>query len=318
MMNEPSYRTSLSQYSRYRDIPSTVMTLGLLIPSPSASISIDDHLTKDTMITLHSARRTVALRAGICALALAALLGQAAPAATAQSLRDQIPIVAGTSLGVEGAHRCTAGAVLQSRTWRSLVAPVARATRYVVLAGHCASLGEEITVGGQVVGTVTWISPTHDVEIAKIPPSMISRPLCSGASQLHHCTIANPTPKAVGRIILSNGSLPEALPIRGIGVPAFGERFCTSGAVSFTNCSFELEDEVPAWGTWRPDEMAARTHNGHNVVDGDSGGPVASMGGTLYGIILIGGTHRIAGIMGYLPMDVILQDLGYQYGLAPA
>ncbi|NRD08945.1 trypsin-like serine protease [Rathayibacter agropyri] len=201
----------------------------------------------------------------------------------------------------------------------SLVAPVARATRYVVLAGHCAGLGDEITVGGQVVGTVTWKSTNHDVEIVKIPPSMISRPICSGASQLHHCTISNPTPKAVGRIILGSGPLPEAVPVRGIGVPALGERFCTSGAVSFVICSFELEEEIPPpFGTWRPDEMAARTHNGYNTVDGDSGGPVASMGGRLYGIILVGGRDRIAGIMGYLPMDVIFQDLGYEYGLAPA
>lgn len=266
------------------------------------------------MTAISSARRFLALLAATCALAL---LGPAAPAATAQSLRDQIPIVAGTSLGVQGAHRCTAGAVLRSSSMMSLLSPVARATRYVVLAKHCAGLGVEVTVGDQVVGTVTWRSATHDVEVVRVAPSMVSRPLCSGSSQLHHCTISNPTPRAVGRIILSNGGLPEAIPIQGTGIPAFGERFCTSGAVSFTNCSFELEEEVPAFG-WAPDEMAARTHNGYNVVDGDSGGPVASTGGKLYGIILVGGRGQIAGIMGYLPINVIFQDLRYGYDVAPA
>ncbi|NRD08935.1 hypothetical protein [Rathayibacter agropyri] len=51
---------------------------------------------------------------------------------------------------------------------------------------------------------------------------------------------------------------------------------------------------------------------------GDSGAPVVSMDGRLYGIFVVAGDNRNVGLMGYLPMDVILQDLGYAYGLAPA
>lgn len=267
------------------------------------------------MTVTSSALRTLSLCAGICGFAILATLCSSPPAATAQSLRDQIPIVAGTSLGVQGAPRCTAGAVLKSRSWIARATPIGRATRYVVLAKHCANLGDEVTVDGAVVGTVSWVSPNYDFEIAKIPPSTVQRPMCSGASQLHHCTITDATPRAVGRIIL-NDSAQGATPIPGIGIPAAGERFCTSGAVTFVNCAFESID-VPVFG-FAPGEVAARTVTGNNITAGDSGGPVAGLNGRLYGIILLWGINEYTGIMGYLPMPTILQDLGYSYELAPA
>lgn len=260
-----------------------------------------------------SARDAATLIAVICVVTL---LGPVIPAANAQSLRNQIPIMAGTALGLPGARRCTAGAVLRSRSWISLATPVRRATRYVVLARHCTDLGNPITVGGEVVGSVTWASPDHDLAIATIPPSTVQRPLCSGPSQLHHCVIPSATPKAVGRIILNDGSTQRAVPIPGTGVPAVGERFCTSGSVSFVNCGFRYVD-VPR-RDWNPGAAAARTYNGRTVIFGDSGGPVASIGGRLYGIILFRGEPTYPGMMGYLPMYVVFQDLGYTYQLAPA
>ncbi|MHC2186210.1 hypothetical protein ACVLV4_001863 [Rathayibacter agropyri] len=204
------------------------------------------------MQSLRSLRRIVALLAGVCGIVALVTLGPAVPTAKAQSLRDQIPIVGGTALRLPGARWCTAGAVLESRSWISLVAPIARATRYVVLAKHCAALGEEIRVGDAAVGTVTWTSTTYDVEIATIPPSTVQRPLCSGASQLHHCTIPPATPKAVGRTILDIGGGPQAIPVTRIGLPTGNEQFCTSGAFSFTDCSFHRIDYPPRRGGSRP------------------------------------------------------------------
>ncbi|MHC2186208.1 hypothetical protein ACVLV4_001861 [Rathayibacter agropyri] len=263
-----------------------------------------------------SLRRIVALLAGVCGIVALVTLGPAVPAAKAQSLRDQIPIVGGTALEVPGARWCTAGVVLESRSWVALASPAWRATRYVALARHCAPLGSDIKVDGAVVGTVTWVSSTYDLEIVTVPPSTVQRPVCVGESQLHHCTIPPATPRAVGRIILGGGGRPRAIPVRGKGIPANGERFCTTGAASFVNCSFytvyvppHQRDLIPA---------AARSYSEFGIVGGDSGGPVASTIGTIYGIILLEGYGRQAGLMAYLPIDLIFQDLGYSYDLAPA
>ncbi|AZZ56926.1 hypothetical protein [Rathayibacter iranicus] len=250
----------------------------------------------------------------VCVLAA---LGPAVPAANAQSsLRNQIPIVAGTAIELPGARWCTAGAVLESRSWTSLVAPFARATRYVVMAKHCADMGEAIRVGDAEVGTVTWESTTYDVEIATVPPSAVQRPVCSGASQLHHCTIPSFTPRAVGRIVLNRGVVPQAVPVTGTGIPAADEHFCTSGAFSWTDCRFRIVDNPP--NTRVVGQVTARSLSGRGVVPGDSGGPVASINGTLYGIIIVQGTGANTGLVGYLPIERIFQDLGYSYDIASA
>lgn len=261
-------------------------------------------------------RRVMVLLVAVCCCATLATFGSAAPTAHAQSLRHQIPIVAGTAVGLVGARQCTVGAVLKSRTWLSLATPFRQATRYAVLAKHCTGVGRGIRVAGEVVGRVTWASSTYDVALATIPPSTVQRPLCSGASQLHRCTIPAATPRAVGRVIITNLSQPQAVPVSGTGSPSPDELFCTSGSVSFVNCGF-LPAGVPPTG-WGPGELAARTTNGRNVIAGDSGGPVMSIRGTLYGMIALGGYPTYPNMMGYLPIETILQDLGYEYQLAPA
>ncbi|MWV29913.1 hypothetical protein [Rathayibacter iranicus] len=266
------------------------------------------------MIISRSLRR--ALLAGFCGTALLMSFCPAAPAANAQSIRDQIPIVAGTALRVYGSHRCTAGVVLRSRSWVSLATPIGRATRYVVLAKHCADYADPISVDGQVVGRVSWRSPTYDIELATIPPSVAQRPVCSGASQLHHCTIPPATPRAVGRIILNSNPPENAVPIVGFGVPDVGERFCTSGSISYINCVFEITDTPP--GQSQSGQDFARTMNGVTLQPGDSGGPVAGVNGRLYGIISKRGRDNYRDTIGYVPMFVVMQDLGYVYELAPA
>lgn len=268
------------------------------------------------MTIISSARRTAALMLGICGLATIVTLSPAVPAATAQSLRDQIPIVAGTALELPGGRLCTAGAVLRSTSWFARTSPIGSATRYLAFAGHCASQGDTIKVAGQVAGTVTWVSSHYDLAIATIPPSTVQRPICSGASQLHHCTIPPATPRAVGRIILNRGSTQQAVPVPGAGIAAVGEHFCTSGAVSFVNCAFEVAETAP--GEFPPGELAARTTNGITLEPGDSGGPVANVSGRLYGIILSRGEDEYRDIIAYLPMDIIFQDVRYDYALAPA
>ncbi|MWV29523.1 serine protease [Rathayibacter iranicus] len=268
------------------------------------------------MTVSRSPRRATAILAGICGITALATLCPALPSANAQSLRDQIPVVAGTALQLRGYGWCTAGAVLEPRTWLSRATPIGRATRYVVLAKHCAGIGSAVVVGGQVVGSVTWRSATYDLAIATIPPSQVQRPVCSGASQLHHCTLPDATPRAVGRIVLHSGPLPATVPVPGFGVPAVGEFFCTSGAMSFVLCGFSSVPIPPI--SWPPGTVAAGTYDGLMPIPGDSGGPVASYSGRLYGIIISAAINEYRGTLAYLPIPLVLQELGYIYGLAPA
>lgn len=268
------------------------------------------------MILIRSPRRATAILAGICGITALATLCPAVPSATAQSLRDQIPIVAGTALQLRGYGLCTAGAVLQPRTWLSRATPVGRATRYVVLAKHCGGLGSTVMVGDQVVGSVTWTSSTYDLAIATIPPSIVQRPICSGASQLHHCTLPDATPRAVGRVVLQRGLFPAAVPVPGFGIPAIGEHFCTSGAMSLVLCGFSSVPLPPT--LWPAGAVAAGHYDGLMPIPGDSGGPVVSYTGRLYGIITSGVIDAYGGTLAYLPLPLILEELGYIYGLAPA
>ncbi|PPI52137.1 hypothetical protein C5D35_10515 [Rathayibacter toxicus] len=272
-------------------------------------------------MTLSYRTRRISLSLTTVVLTVATLF-IGAPPAQAQSLREQIPMMAGTALSVPGYRQCTVGAVLTKRSAFSMLTPTGRATRYLLIAKHCAPYkGAEIKLDETTIGTVSWLSATYDAELVKVAPSTTQRPICTGASQLHNCFIPSATPRAVGKVILNSGSTQAAVPVPGTGLPAPGERFCTSGSVTFVNCSYEATG-VPPEG-WDPGELAARTNGRYNVLPGDSGGPVASIGGRLYGIIVQQGhgahdRHNYQGLMGYLPIDTVLQDLSWTYALAPA
>ncbi|MWV29528.1 hypothetical protein [Rathayibacter iranicus] len=268
------------------------------------------------MTVTRSLRRRVALLAALCVMATLTSLWTTTTAANAVDLRDQIPIVAGTGLELQGGRQCAVGAVLKSRNWMSFATPYRQATRYAVMAKHCVWVGAEVELWGRNVGTVTWESPTYDFALVTIRPSTAQRPVCSGASQLHHCTIPAATPRAVGRIIIDSPSGPRSVPISGIGSPTPGERFCTSGSITNVNCGFHPAG-VPPTG-WEAGQLAARSTNGRNVAPGDSGAPVMSIGGTLYGIVIQAGYPLHRDLLAYLSIHAIFQDLDNAYAIAPA
>lgn len=248
---------------------------------------------------------------------LGMLSAGAVPANAVSEFREQIPLQAGSHIAV-GESRCTVGAVLVSTSWYASLIPSARATRYIVTAGHCGEVGDPIRVNYQgVIGSVVWKSAILDAEIAQIDPLPESRAGCDPSSTLHRCTVSTTyTPRAIGRIFLFDpAGRYSSLPVTGMGAPAANEVFCTSGAHSGVNCT---------WGAHRlppgapPHVLGARTFR-NQVEDGDSGGPVASRSGTLYGIISEGMYPHDPDpdFMSYVPLTRILQEQS-GYALAPS
>lgn len=235
--------------------------------------------------------------------------------AVAQEVRTQLPIVAGTRVDVPGSRQCTVGAVLQATGLFSRISAFQRGIRYLVIAKHCAQNGAEIKVAGQDVGSVIWTAPDDDLEIVRVDPNVRRQPVCSGASQLHRCTIIEDVfPRARGRVFLNTPFGERPIPLSRSDAPGANETFCTSGSSTGVNCSWTTVP-TPARG-YSPGEVAAAHATGIGVIAGDSGGPVVGVNGQFYGIIVTRGLRENYGLMGYIPAGRVFQKLGSGYELA--
>ncbi|MHC2185204.1 hypothetical protein ACVLV4_000842 [Rathayibacter agropyri] len=257
----------------------------------------------------------------LCALAalsacVALLLTGAAPAYAISEFRQQTPIRAGTRVELPHGY-CTVGAVLSSTSWYAPLSPQMSATRYAVLAGHCGDEGESVSVADRgIVGRVIWKSGLSDLEIARIDPLARANFNCGTGSMIRHCTpFTSYTPRAHGSIFLPDhtGRI-VSMPIDGTGVPGENEVFCTSGAVSGVNCAWGIASLPPD----APPYLLGATTWLASTTRGDSGGPVASRGGRLYGIISDGArtTSTRPDLMTYVPISRLFEEQP-GYVLAP-
>lgn len=248
-------------------------------------------------LTSRSARLLIAC-AAVTLTCLTPLIVAPSSAQAVGAVRTSLPIVAGTKLtfsepsppGTYTADSyCTAGAVLKSTTYLSRLLPFSAATRYVLTAKHCASLGATVRVGEDNVGRVTWTSPDRDLELITVNPESHRNTQCgpthSGAAR---CSIIQSfTPRAIGKIVLHlpYSNFERAIPVAGMGEPSATQQICTSGYRTGPNCTFRLV-------TLPPNAEAEARARGQMVIrstvagtdQGDSGGPVASPGGVLFGI----------------------------------
>ncbi|MBT1633085.1 S1 family peptidase [Curtobacterium flaccumfaciens] len=260
------------------------------------------------------------------AVSLAAVVGAtltwapSASATTSDPDRVAAPIIAGTEVGVPGGT-CTVGAVLAAKGFRSQFTQYQRATRWVVLAKHCAPMQAPVQLGGATVGSVVWQSVESDLELAVVPPLACTRARAATGS----CdpSVATWTPRASGRVFTRVGGVLARPAVTGIGQPD-ADPFCTSGASSGLLCSW-TSTRVPAAS--RPGAQhlaAARADAGAGIEPGDAGGPVISTTNRLLGIIS-GSTTGAAGATGstgstvllYTPIRQVLTEL-FRYRLAPA
>ena len=259
------------------------------------------------------------------AVSLAAVVGAAltwapsASAATSDSNRVAAPIIAGTEVGVPGGT-CTVGAVLTAKGFRSQRKQYQRATRWVVLAKHCAPLQAPVQLDGATVGNVVWQSPESDLELAVVPPLACTRARAATGS----CdqSVATWTPRASGRVFNRvDGGLARAA-VTGIGKPD-ADPFCTSGAASGLLCSWTAT-RVPA-GSHPSVQHLAAARAGAGIDPGDAGGPVISATNRLYGIISSSTTRAATGatsttgstVLLYTPARQVFTEL-FRYRLAPA
>ncbi|WP_284756962.1 trypsin-like serine protease [Curtobacterium sp. ME-Dv--P-122a] len=253
------------------------------------------------------------------AVSLAAVVGAAltwapsASAATSDSNRVAAPIIAGTEVGVPGGT-CTVGAVLTAKGFRSQRKQYQRATRWVVLAKHCAPLQAPVQLDGATVGNVVWQSPESDLELAVVPPLACTRARAATGS----CdqSVATWTPRASGRVFNRvDGGLARAA-VTGIGKPD-ADPFCTSGAASGLLCSWTAT-RVPAASHPGAQHLAA-ARAGAGIEPGDAGGPVISTTNRLYGIVSGSSTTSTTGstVLLYTPARQVLTEL-FRYRLAPA
>lgn len=244
-------------------------------------------------------------------------LASPAQAAPNYAVRRSVPVQAGTEIIFPGAHSgpasspdrvCTAGPVMRATGILSRISPYLRAVRYVVTAGHCASaVGQHVRVGETDIGTVSWISNQSDLALVRVEPTSTRRTQCFHTSGgFPRCAInVIWNPRAVGRVIFDyNRSGHEAsLAVVGSGAPTAREQFCASGRSSGSLCAFETvvvapNSKVPAHTT------IAQSYDS-NMATGDSGGPVLSRGGRIYGVLTdVGNPDGTGeGLIGYVAIS---------------
>ena len=264
--------------------------------------------------------RTLAVAVSLAAVAGATLTwAPSASATTSDPDRVAAPIIAGTEVGVPGGS-CTVGAVLSAKGFRSQRKQYQRATRWVVLAKHCAPLQAPVQLDGATVGNVVWQSAESDLELAVVPPLACTRARAATGS----CdqSVATWTPRASGRVFNRvDGGLARAA-VTGIGKPD-ADPFCTSGAASGLLCSWTAT-RVPA-GSHPSVQHLAAARAGAGIDPGDAGGPVISATNRLYGIISSSTTRAATGatsttgstVLLYTPARQVFTEL-FRYRLAPA
>lgn len=143
----------------------------------------------------------------VAALAIAIVTTLASSGATAQTPRivqprnpDRavLPVISGSKISVPFGS-CTVGAVLVPTSIFHRLTPYQRATRWIVLAKHCAPLYATIHVGTAAIGTVVWQSATSDIELVRVSPQPDQAAVlyCSSHGSAAFCNpIQSYTPRA--------------------------------------------------------------------------------------------------------------------------
>lgn len=155
------------------------------------------------------------------------------------------------------------------------------------------------------------MSATDDVELVQVAPDITPPQGCF--SSINGCFIGSiARPRAVGQVIMRVGGSERPVPMRPPASPALGERFCTSGSTTGLNCYWLVQEG-------RGGDAAAQgfATNPLGLDFGDSGGPVISLQGQLYGIIQRGGMEGPMAFMRYMPIDQLFRQLDHEFDIAP-
>ncbi|WP_042859703.1 trypsin-like serine protease [Dickeya sp. NCPPB 3274] len=272
--------------------------------------------------------KTRQLQKRMAAIAIAIVATLASSVATAQTPpvvqprnpdRAVLPLISGSKVGVPFGS-CTVGAVVVPTSIFSRLTPYQRATRWIVLARHCAPMYATIHLGGTstAIGNVVWQSAGSDIELVRVSPQ--PNPMALHCASHNSAVLCNPiqtyTPRAHNQVFMPRGGPEARVAVTGWTNAPDG-RFCTSGWRTGVRCVWRGMSLAP--GIWRPsyDHIEAADGDEFNSIDaGDSGGPVVTYERQLIGIISSGEPNGRAFIY-YTPMQQVLHEL-YSYTLAPS
>ena len=226
-------------------------------------------------------------------LIVISLLGLSQHALAVEPQRESLPIVIGTSLQFPTGD-CTAGLIVKKTGVFNNITPYKQAIRYVVTASHCGRTGDDVRVNGTIIGKYIWRSEESDLGLVQVEPFAQRHAVCTAPSTGPVCSIGvTYNPRAVNKVLIASQRTrsEQAVPFSGTGSPADREVFCTSGAVTGILCTWGKSPMPPGWQIARqPNYRHAETF-GRNVEHGDSGGPIMSFAGKIYGIISSRGTY---------------------------
>lgn len=266
------------------------------------------------------------LQKHVAALAFAIVTTLASSVATAQTPgvvaprnpdRAVLPVISGSKVSVPFGS-CTVGAVLVPTSIFHRLTPYQRATRWIVLAKHCAPLYATIHVGTAAIGNVVWQSATSDIELVRVSPQPGPSSLyCASHGSAAFCNpIQSYIPRANNQVFMPRAGREARLPVNGWSNAPDGQ-FCTSGWRTGVRCVWQGFSLTP--GIWRPSyEHISSAHASelNSIDNGDSGGPVVTYDRHLIGIVSSGEPNGRS-IVYYTPMQQVLHEL-YSYSLAPA
>lgn len=236
--------------------------------------------------------------------------------------RAALPIISGPKVvGPESYGSCTVGAVLTPSSWFSRITPYQQATRWIVIAKHCAPMYASIHVGSRTVGNVVWQSATSDIELVRVSPQPENmRAVCVGSSHPETCVLhPRYMPLANNRVFFLSGGRESRMTVSG-WEDAPDERFCTSGFATGVRCEFNKFELGPGMYEGPYQHLQAASSSVlDSVAPGDSGGPVLTYSRNLIGVISSGLSGHLARHYGfyYTPMRQVMTEL-HSYSLGPS
>ncbi|MEX3816439.1 trypsin-like serine protease [Paraburkholderia sp. BR13439] len=271
--------------------------------------------------------KTLPLKKRVAPLAMAIATNLASSVATAQTPdvvqprnpdRAVLPVISGSKVSVPSGS-CSVGAVLVPKSILHRLTPYQRATRWLVLAKHCAPMYATIQVGTVAIGNVVWQSAASDIELVRVSPK--PNPMSLQCASSHHsaafCSpIQTYTPLANNQVFMPRAGQEARLAVTGWADAPY-EQFCTSGWRTGVRCVWRgMSVEAGVYTPNYEHINAAHSSELLSIENGDSGGPVVTYERQLIGIISSGEPVGRS-IVYYTPMQQVLYEL-YSYSLAPA
>jgi hypothetical protein len=232
------------------------------------------------IVRIRHSRRIIARWAVAVLLVAVGVLGQTGAGPALASGAESLPVIAGDRLTYPRGNVCTAGAILRDSSSGQQLTQYRRSIRYVLTAGHCGDMGDQVRTGSAVLRAVVGKSSVSDLELVRVDPQRFLTFGCHATTRGPYCLPGSDyRPRGRGRIRMGTPR-----PSQGSGPSRGGTSSSAPSARTPGSCAPGPCPGTPAAcgrreGGWAP-PFADRI-----LLRGDSGGPVVSRSRYVYGII---------------------------------